>query len=283
MELNRLEKVLVTGRRGQLAGAIVDTFSRSAEVIAYTRDELDITDLGAVMSCVQSARPGAIINCAAYNRVDDAEEHAMDALAVNAFAVRTLARAAQAVGATLVHYSTDFVFDGTAKRPYREEDPPNPQSVYAQSKLMGEWFALEAPGALVLRVESLFGGKDARSSIDRIARALLSGEEARVFVDRTVSPSFVDDVAAATKALLERRAAPGLYHCVGTGHATWYDVAREIARATGKGEHARLLPVSVADVTLRAARPQFAALSNDKLNTVFEMPTWQNALRRYLA
>jgi dTDP-4-dehydrorhamnose reductase len=110
-----------------------------------------------------------------------------------------------------------------------------------------------------------------------------SGEEARVFVDRTVSPSFVDDVAAATKALLEQRAEAGLYHCVGTGYATWYDVAREIAVATGEGEQARLVPVSVAEVTLRAARPQFAALSNDKLSAVFEMPTWQNALRRYLS
>ena len=129
-----------------------------------------------------------------------------------------------------MHYSTDFVFDGKATRPYVEEDVPNPQSVYAQSKLLGEWFALEAPRAFVLRVESLFGGANAKSSIDRIAQAIAEGREAKVFRDRTVSPSYVVDVAAATRALVER-GEPGLYHCVGTGHANWHRGRRRKSRA----------------------------------------------------
>jgi dTDP-4-dehydrorhamnose reductase len=274
-------RVLVTGSRGQLAGAIIDAFKDAADVRAYSRDELDITDFTAVMARVGADRPDVVINCAAYNNVDQAEEDAAAAMNVNAFAVRVLARAAAEVGATLVHYSTDFVFDGTATRPYNEEDAPNPRSVYAQSKLVGEWFALEAPHALVLRVESLFGGIQARSSIDRIVQAIVNGEEARVFVDRTVSPSYVADVAAATKALVER-GGQGLYHCVGTGHGTWLDVGREIARLLRKEDEARLTPVSVANVSLRAPRPQFAALANDKLNRIVAMPTWQDALRRYL-
>ncbi len=274
-------RVLVTGSRGQLAGAIIDAFKDAADVRAYSRDELDITDFTAVMARVGADRPDVVINCAAYNNVDQAEEDAAAAMNVNAFAVRVLARAAAEVGATLVHYSTDFVFDGTATRPYNEEDAPNPRSVYAQSKLVGEWFALEAPHALVLRVESLFGGIQARSSIDRIVHAIVNGEEARVFVDRTVSPSYVADVAAATKALVER-GGPGLYHCVGTGHGTWLDVGREIARLLRKEDEARLTPVSVANVSLRAPRPQYAALANDKLNRIVAMPTWQDALRRYL-
>ncbi len=274
-------RVLVTGSRGQLAGAIIDAFKDAADVRAYSRDELDITDFTAVMARVGADRPDVVINCAAYNNVDQAEEDAAAALNVNAFAVRVLARAAAEAGATLVHYSTDFVFDGTATRPYDEEDAPNPRSVYAQSKLVGEWFALEAPHALVLRVESLFGGIQARSSIDRIVRAIANGEEAKVFVDRTVSPSYVADVAAATKALVER-GGQGLYHCVGTGHGTWLDVGREIARLLRKEHEARLMPVSVANVSLRAPRPQYAALANDKLNRIVAMPTWQDALRRYL-
>jgi dTDP-4-dehydrorhamnose reductase len=180
-----------------------------------------------------------------------------------------------------VHYSTDFVFDGRASRPYTEDSAPNPESVYAQSKLLGEWFALEAPRAFVLRVESLFGGANAKSSIDRIVEAVTNGREAKVFEDRTVSPSFVVDVAASTKALVAR-GEPGLYHCVGTGHATWLEVGREIARIVGRERDARLMPMSVADVGLRARRPQFAALANDKLSRIVPMPTWQDALRRYL-
>ena len=274
-------KVLVTGARGQLAGAIIDAYKDSAEVLAYSRGDLDIADHDAVLKRVQAAAPNVIINCAAYNNVDGAEDEPDIALDANAFGVRVLARAAESCGATLVHYSTDFVFDGQTGRPYVEADPPNPQSVYAQSKLLGEWFALEAPRAFVLRVESLFGGANARSSIDRIAQAIAEDREAKVFRDRIVSPSYVVDVAAATQALLDR-GEPGLYHCVGSGHGTWHEVALEIARAMGRERVAKLVPVSVADVTLRAPRPQFAALSNEKLGRVLPLPTWQDALRRYL-
>ena len=110
------------------------------------------------------------------------------ALAVNAFGVRSLARAATEVGATFVHYGSDFVFDGEATEPYTEDDTPNPRSVYGASKLLGEWFAADAPRAYVLRVESLFGGAPPRSSVDRIIDAVAKGEEAKVFSDRVVSP-----------------------------------------------------------------------------------------------
>jgi len=274
-------KIMVTGGRGQLAGAIVQEYARDADVRAYGHGELDISDFDVVIARVQADRPDVIINCAAYTNVDRAEEEPDVALNANAFAVRILARAAQEAGATLVHYSTDFVFDGRTVRPYVEEDPPNPESVYAQSKLLGEWFALEAPRAFVLRVESLFGGATAKSSIDRIVQALTEGREAVVFSDRMVSPSYVVDVAAATRALVDR-GEPGLYHCVGTGYASWYDVGVEIARVMGKARDARLRPMSVAEVSLRAPRPQFAALANDKLQRVVPVPTWQDAVRRYV-
>ena len=274
-------KVLVTGARGQLAGALIEAY-KDAQVLAYAREELDIADFDAVMSRVERERPDVIFNCAAYNNVELAEDEPDEALTANAFAVRILARAAHQFDATLVHYSSDFVFDGDIGRPYTEEDSPNPQSAYGQSKLLGEWFALEVPRAFVLRVESLFGGPNAKSSVDRIVDAITRGEDARVFTDRTVSPSFVVDVAAATKALVAR-GAPGLYHCVGTGYATWYGVAQEIARLMGHEVDARIVPMSVADVSLKARRPRFAALNNDKVMSVAAMPTWQDALRRYLA
>ena len=213
----------------------------------------------------------------------------MEALSVNALGVRSLAKAARSVGATLVHFSTDFVFDGTADVPYTEEIPANPQSVYATSKLLGEWFAREADH-YVLRVESLFGGSasshgDGRSrgsSIDRIADAILSDREVRAFADRTVSPSFVEDVADATAALLETGAPHGLYHCVGSGMGTWVDVAQELARRLKRSAH--IIPVPFAGVELRATRPRFCALSNAKLaGAGIPMPTWQDALARFAA
>src|SRR5204863_1666353 len=117
-------------------------------------------------------RPDAVINCAAYNNVDGAEDHASDALRANAMAVRLLARGAAAAGAVFVHYGTDFVFDGLGSRSYTEDDEPAPQSVYACSKLLGDWFAVDCPRHYVLRVESLFGGSQRRSSVDRIADAI---------------------------------------------------------------------------------------------------------------
>jgi dTDP-4-dehydrorhamnose reductase len=273
-------RILVTGAGGQLADASAAGYAGIADVLALSHAELDITDDDAVRQRVSAFRPDVIINCAAYNHVDRAEEEAVHALNVNAFALRTLARSASAAGATLVHYSTDFVFDGRASSPYTEDDLPNPQSVYAASKLLGEWFARDAPRAFVLRVESLFGGPTAKSSVDRIVDVLAEGREARVFTDRTVSPSYVVDVVAATRGLLER-GRPGLYHCVASGFCTWYELGQEIARQLGGSAH--IVPISVKDVSLPAVRPQFAALSNAKLlRAGISMPSWQDALSRYL-
>ena len=274
-------KVLVVGAAGQLGSAMVRRLSHETTVVGLTRRELDLTNHAAVATAVARERPGVILNCAAYNAVDQAEDAVAAALAVNAFVPRSLARAARAVDATLVHYSTDFVFDGHASRPYTESDPPNPQSVYGQSKLMGEWLAADAPRAFVLRVESLFGGPAARSSIDRIIASLRSGEPARVFVDRIVTPSFVDDVVDATWSLLTREAEPGLYHVVNTGETTWHALGEEAARLLGTA--ANLVPVKVADVSMRAARPQYCALSTAKLSGAgVPMPAWQDALGRYV-
>ena len=180
-----------------------------------------------------------------------------------------------------MHYSTDFVFDGNASEPYAENAAPAPRSTYALSKLLGEWFALDAPRGFVLRVESLFGvaarvdGR--RGTLDGIVDGLEQGREVRVFTDRVVSPSYVDDVAAATRHLIESGAAPGLYHCVNSGWATWYDVA---ARRPGCWVcRPRLVPVTLDEVTLKAPRPRYCALSNQKLaDAGFAMPSWQDAL-----
>ena len=276
-------KVLVVGASGQLGQALVARFAGEHDVTPATRRDVELSDHRALRAFVMDRKPAAVINCAAYTNVDGAEDEQETALDVNAFAVRTLARATTELDAVLIHYSTDFVFSGTAAAPYTEDDPPEPQSVYAQSKLLGEWIAADNPRHYVLRVESLFGGPHARSSVDRIAAAVRAGGQAPVFADRVVSPSFVDDVVDATGHLLRSKSAPGLYHCVNTGFGTWLEVGREIARLLDQPE-TTLKPVSVRDVKLRAPRPQFAALSNAKLARAgYAMPSWQDALRRYLA
>ena len=166
----------MTGARGQLGSAIVDAYSSRSDVVPFDRAALDITDPGAVSVAVARERPDLVINCAAYNDVDGAEDNVEVALANNAFAVLALAQAAAGSGAVFVHYGTDFVFDGLTSEPYTEADEPSPQSAYGASKLIGEWFAADAASHYVLRVESLFGGRKRRSSIDRIAEALTAGE-----------------------------------------------------------------------------------------------------------
>jgi dTDP-4-dehydrorhamnose reductase len=277
-------KVFVTGAAGQLGAVTVARFGAAGHaVVAAGRPDLDITRHDEVMRAVAQAGPDVIINCAAYNDVDGAESDYQGAFDVNAFAVRSLARAAQEHGAVLVHYSTDFVFDGEASHPYVEQDPPRPQSVYASSKFLGECFARDAGRHFVLRVESLFGGPAARSSIDRIITLLREGREARVFVDRVVSPSYVDDVAWATERLLQAEAPSGLYHCVNSGLTTWYELGRDLARRLSADDRL-LVPVPVAEVTLKARRPQFAALSNARLAAAgAPMPSWQDAVARYLS
>jgi dTDP-4-dehydrorhamnose reductase len=279
-------RIAVVGAKGQLGAAVVNECrSRHDDVTPLDRTALDVCDGGAVADVMGRLCPDVIVNCAAYNAVDAAEDHPINALALNAFAVRGLARAARTVGAVLVHYSTDFVFDGTDPTPRTETDPPNPKSVYATSKLLGEWFAADVARHYVLRVESLFGqavgGPSPKGSVATIVDALIHARVAKVLVDRVVSPTLIDDAAFATRELLERDAAPGLYHCVNSGHATWLDFASEAAQLLGVDPQFDFL--RFADVHLPAPRPQYCALSNAKLAAAgIQMPTWQDALGRYV-
>jgi dTDP-4-dehydrorhamnose reductase len=301
-----IDRVLVTGASGQLAAYIVQTFA-DRQVVALTRQSLDVTDPAAVARIVADTSPHLIVNCAAFNDVDGAESQAIEALAINALAVRSLARAAEASGAVLVHYSTDFVLNSDSREPHGEDVRPAPRGVYASSKLLGEWFALESAArpaaafarlelrraeeaghdvrAYVLRVESLFGSPAGwtgrRGTLDHIVDGLRHGREVKVFTDRIVSPSYSKDVAAATRHLVLSGAPAGVYHCVNDGHASWHDVAAEAARILGV--QPRLVPMTVDHMPLRVPRPRYCALSTTKLAAAgFTMPTWQDGLERWL-
>lgn len=276
-------KVVVTGAAGQLGAATAAAWVAAGHTVAgLTRSDLDITSPADARRVLGAIAPDLIINCAADNRVDAAETAPLPPLAANAWAVATLARLCVESDATLVHYSTDFVFDGETDRPYVETDPPNPRSVYGMTKLLGEMLAADAVRYYVLRVESLFGGETGRSSIDRLWSQMANGQPAMAFSDRVVSPSLVDDVIEATRVLIERRAPVGLYHCVNTGCATWFEVIDHLRRLGGFPDGA-VLPRRAADAGLPAPRPMFAALSNAKLRSVgVAMPPWQDAIARFV-
>ena len=276
-------RVMITGAAGLLGAAIVGELSSTAEVSAFDRSALDITDAGQVSATVAAVAPDVIVNCAAYNGVDAAEDDPPGALSVNTFGVLALARAAAAAGAIFVHYSSGFVFDGESDRPYVEEDTAAPKNVYGASKLLGDWFALDLPSAYVLRVEAVFGPSTRkRGSLVTIVSRIRAGEPVPVFVDRTVTPSYTADVAAATHALITRRPPFGLYHCVNAGAASWDELAKTAADMLGLPF--RATPITLETANLRARRPRWSALSPAKLAAVgIEMPTWRDALARYLA
>ena len=174
------------------------------------------------------------------------------------------------------------MFSGTVNRLHTEDDEPDPLSNYGLSKLLGEWFAGGVSRHYVLRLASLFGGARRVSRIDRIADALRRAEPTPVFVDRTVTPSYVPDVVEASWTLVSRGARPGVYHCVSTGSTTWAELAAEIAGYVGASP-SHVVPVRVADVSSQTRRPQYAALSNEKLaGSGIAMPPWRDAVHRHL-
>ncbi|MFI5198638.1 MAG: dTDP-4-dehydrorhamnose reductase [Thermoanaerobaculia bacterium] len=275
-------RIVVTGAGGQLGQVLARELRRGGhEVAAMTRAALDVTQREQVLDRVGKLRPQAVVNAAAFG-VEESEDDPKMALAVNAFAVRTLAEACRNADATLLHFSSDFVFDGTATSAYRETDRPNPGSVYGATKLLGEWYAQGAPRHFVLRVESLFGIPEGKSTIDRMFAEFRAGRTVNAFYDRTVSPAYVDDVAAATRRLLEGKATSGVYHCVNAGFTTWHELAMELRRQMGSPSN--VIPVSAETLESKVFRPKFAALSNEKLaNLGIELPAWQSALGRALA
>ena len=279
-------KVVIVGAGGQLGGWLVDAFTRSgSDVAAVTRRDADVTS-PAIGPLLRRLRPDVVVNATAWNDVDGAEDNPAAAMAINRDAVYRLAESAHENGALFVHYSTDFVFDGNGCEPYTESMLPRPRNQYGASKLAGEGAATTAPRHYVLRLSSVFGGHvqpggAGKGTIDRIIDSLRAGTPVTAFVDRTVSPSYAPDVARATRELIDRRAAFGIYHCVSTGFTTWHQLALQLRQQLGVAGDVRA--ANAADVRLRAERPRFCALSNAKLSAAgVTLSGWRDALDRHL-
>lgn len=261
-------RIVVTGAAGQL-GVVLVAHCESAgdEVVGLDRSTLDITDRRAVLRMIADTRPDAVINAAAYTAVDACETNVEVAFAVNATAVGHLAEACADIGAHLVHVSTDYVFDGTLDRGYREDDAPNPQSVYGRSKLAGEVAANPATAAIART--SWVCGEHGDNMVKLVLRLAADPARALAFVDdQRGHPTFTADLAPALRLLaVERRT--GIHHVTNQGAVTWYGFVREILSAAGYDPD-RVRPIATADLDPPRPAPRPA-------NSVLDNAVWRDA------
>ncbi len=282
-----MRRAIVFGCAGQLGVELEREFQqRGYEVMGVDRRHVDITNTEAVEAAVARVPPDVVLNAAAYNQVDVAESEPAAAFQVNALAVRNIALACRQSGARLVHYSTDYVFDGAAGRPYVETDPPHPLGAYAVSKLAGEYYARAyLDDALIIRTSGVFGPgglQTARGNfIELMLRLAREGKPIRVVEDHTGSPTYAPLLAARTADLVERGVS-GVIHCGGGTPISWFDFARLIFAEAGLEPDLR--PTSEREYRTPARRPKYSALSNERMESLglVPMPPLETAVRSYL-
>lgn len=275
------------GAAGQLGFDLARTFDLPGELIRLTHADLDLLDHDATARVLRELRPTHVVNTAAYNLVDRAEDDRAAASALNAEAVGALADVCESVGATLAHFSTDYVFDGRRATPYSEDDTPAPISVYGESKLAGERLALgRCRRAFVFRVCGLFGvarstGRGGTNFVETMLRLAREGKPIRVVRDQVVGPSYTLDLAPKVWRVLAR-GPHGVYHLTSAGQTSWYDFAREIFRLSGLA--ADLTGVTAAEYGARARRPAYSVLGHGRLAALGEddLRPWPDALAAYL-
>jgi len=282
-----VKRVALFGSGGQLGVELRSEFSsRGYEVACLPRSKVDITDAAAVDRAIAECDPAIVINAAAYNQVDVAEKEPLTAFQVNALAVRNLATACRNADARLVHFSTDYVFDGLAGRAYREEDPTRPLGAYAVSKLAGELYAqayLDAP--LIIRTSGVFGPgglETARGNfVELMLRLAAQNNPIRVVEDHVASPTYAPALAARTADLVEC-GAHGIFHAGGGTPISWYDWASMIFEAAGLTP--ALKPTNEREFRTAARRPRYSALSNVKMEGlgIAPMPALKVAVGDYM-
>ncbi len=282
------KRVVVFGRGGQLGTELVREFTqRGCQVTGFDRHAVDITDGSRVEGVLAEVDPSIVLNAAAYNQVDVAENEPQAAYEGNALAVRNLALACRQVDARFIHFSTDYVFDGTAGRPYTEEDHTHPQGAYGVSKLAGELYAqayLDKP--LIIRTSGVFGPAGCRTNrgnfVEVMLRLAKSGQPIRVVEDHVASPTYAPALAARTADLVEQNHS-GVFHIGGGVPISWFAYAKLIF--TGAGLTPELRATNEREYRTVARRPKFSALSNSKMEQagIAPMPPMEDAVKSYLA
>ena len=282
-------RTLLTGSKGQLARCFRDRLPENWELIATDSTSLDITDTEAVRNMVQNFQPDAIVNAAAFTAVDKAEAHVGTAFAVNATAVHNLASAARACQARFIHISTDYVFDGTNKTPYKEQDYTNPQSVYGRTKVSGELLALAAnPDSVIIRTSWLFS-EYGNNFVKTMIRLAGERDNLSIVHDQTGSPTYAGDLAQAIITLLQQPVAPrGIYHYGGNKSVTWYEFAQAIFQAAQQQDPDFKIPqlnaITTNQYPLPAPRPAYSIMDCQKIENEcgIKASDWQKALNEII-
>ncbi|MCE5193110.1 dTDP-4-dehydrorhamnose reductase [bacterium] len=270
-------KLLVVGADGQLGSDVVRLLSPTVEVTALVMDELDVTDRAGLRQAVESVRPDVVVNCAAWTAVDRAETEQDAAYRVNVLGAANVAQAARRVGARVVYFSSDYVFDGTATQPYDEDAPTGPLSVYGRTKLLGEQATREAnPDHLILRLAWLYG-RSGHNFVRTVLRLARTKDQLRIVDDQVGCPTFTEDVVHQLWTAIEEDCS-GTYHCVNTGRASWYGFATHIVHRLGL--NIGVIPIQTVDYPSPARRPAFSVLADRKfdLEQLNVMRPWEDAL-----
>jgi dTDP-4-dehydrorhamnose reductase len=276
-------EVLLIGATGLLGSdVLVELQSRGWNVDAPNRTVLDLEDPRSIDAYFLAARPAWVINCAAYTAVDAAESDESRANVLNSVVPFSLARFCKWIKARLLHISTDFVFDGESKSPYKETDEAHPLGTYAKSKLHGERLALDENKEMIVARTAWLFGSNGKCFPRTILKAALEGKELRVVSDQFGCPSYTKDIAKALCNLVASDAVPGIYHVANRGQASWYELACETIRDAGI--ESEVQPISTEDWPTPAPRPKFSVLDTSKYESLgFEpMPEWQTGVQRFV-
>ncbi len=277
-------RLLITGGKGQVGRALTtEAKARGHEVYAFGREGLDLGDRGSIQEVIKETAPDWVLNCAAATKVDHCEEARDWAMTLNAKAPGWVAEACASQGAGLLHWSTDFVFDGKGAEPLKEDAPKNPLSCYGESKSLGEdaVLAVGLSKALILRTQWVYGPQGRNFPAAILARAR-SGQGLKVVDDQTGRPSYSMDLAAGALDLLER-GATGIYHLAGGSVATWYQFAKALLELAGLRE-VSIEPCGSDAFPLPAKRPPYSVLALDKVEKFLgrSMPSLEKGLEDWL-
>ena len=274
-------RLFVTGAAGMLGRAVVGAATRLGhEVCAATRADVDITDAAAVRRAILGARPDAVVNCAAYTDVDGAESHWASAEAVNCTGAGNVAAAAAKAGASIVHVSTDYVFDGSKREPWVESDATGPLGVYGETKLGGEHAVAEATSAYaIVRTAWLFGA-GGKNFVDTMLGLGAQRDEVAVVTDQVGCPTWAGHLAGALVELAERPDETGIHHIAGAGSCSWNELALALFRRAGID--CRVRPASTDEFPRPARRPAYSVLGTERARPLALAP-WQEGIAAYLA